>query len=98
MSEELAFLSLTEAAARIRAGELSPVAYTQALLGANPVNDPTERRPLQVLQGDPPSPFNPPSGCPFVGRCPLAEARCAEERPVLEEVAPGQRVACWLTA
>ncbi len=44
--------------------------YTQALLGANPINDPSDRRPLTVLEGDVPSPFDMPPGCPFAGRCP----------------------------
>ena len=69
--------------------------YTQALLGANPINDPTERRPLTVLQGDVPSPYELPKGCPFAGRCPVAEARCHEENPPLETKADGHRVACW---
>ncbi len=69
--------------------------YTRALLGANPIDDPDDRRPLTVLQGDVPSPFNPPKGCPFVGRCPLAFDRCHQERPQLEVKANGQRVACF---
>ncbi|MEM1185489.1 MAG: dipeptide ABC transporter ATP-binding protein [Planctomycetota bacterium] len=69
--------------------------YTQALLGANPIDDPDDRRPLTVLQGDVPSPFNPPKGCPFVGRCPKAFDRCETERPTLEAKANGQRVACF---
>ncbi len=69
--------------------------YTRALLGANPIDDPDDRRPLTVLQGDVPSPFNPPKGCPFVGRCPLAFDRCHQERPQLEVKKSGQRVACF---
>jgi len=69
--------------------------YTQALLGANPIDDPDDRRPLTVLQGDVPSPFDPPKGCPFVGRCPRAFDRCHAERPTLEIKANGQRVACF---
>ncbi len=59
--------------------------YTKALLGANPIDDPDQRgrKPLTVLQGDVPSPFNPPKGCPFVGRCPIAMERCATDRPEL---------------
>jgi len=70
--------------------------YTKALLGANPVNDPDDRRPLTVLEGDVPSPFNPPPGCPFVGRCPVAVERCGHEMPPLVEKNSGQRVACWV--
>jgi len=70
--------------------------YTQALLGANPINDPDERRDLVVLQGDVPSPFDLPPGCAFAGRCPIAEERCRVERPPLERKSDGSRVACWL--
>ncbi len=71
--------------------------YTKALLGANPINDPDEQRELTVLQGDVPSPFHLPPGCPFAGRCPVAEDRCRVERPPLETRAEGHRVACWVT-
>jgi oligopeptide/dipeptide ABC transporter ATP-binding protein len=70
--------------------------YTQALLGANPINDPDERRPLTVLAGDVPSPYELPKGCAFAGRCPIAEERCRAERPPLELKHSGHRVACWL--
>lgn len=69
--------------------------YTQALLGANPVNDPDDRKPLTVLEGDVPSPYNPPKGCPFVGRCPLAMDRCSQEMPPLVQHGVGHQVACW---
>jgi oligopeptide transport system ATP-binding protein len=69
--------------------------YTRALLGANPIDDPAERRELTVLQGDVPSPFKPPAGCPFVGRCPAKLERCASDKPVLESHGPDQDVACW---
>lgn len=57
--------------------------YTQALLGANPIDDPSDRRPLTVLQGDVPSPFSPPTGCPFQTRCPRVHDRCRQEMPKL---------------
>lgn len=69
--------------------------YTKALLGANPIDDPADRRPLTVLQGDVPSPFNPPTGCPFQTRCPLVMDRCKREMPPLERKAAGHDVACW---
>ncbi|MFT5287108.1 MAG: oligopeptide/dipeptide ABC transporter ATP-binding protein [Planctomycetota bacterium] len=70
--------------------------YTKALLGANPINDPDEKRELTVLQGDVPSPFNPPAGCPFVTRCPVVEARCHEGMPPLVDKGDGHRVACFV--
>lgn len=69
--------------------------YTQALLGANPIDDPDDRRPLKVLQGDVPSPINPSPGCPFQGRCPLVTDRCRVEMPPLVSHGPGHLVACW---
>ena len=68
--------------------------YTQALLGANPIDDPSERRPLTVLQGDVPSPFSPPPGCAFAGRCPHVMDRCRTERPLLE-IKGGHPTACF---
>ncbi|MBN9526151.1 MAG: ATP-binding cassette domain-containing protein [Alphaproteobacteria bacterium] len=72
--------------------------YTQALLAAAPVPDPVRRRRRILLKGDLPSPLNPPAGCPFHTRCPVAIARCRTERPRLSEVATGHRVACHLVA
>jgi oligopeptide/dipeptide ABC transporter ATP-binding protein len=70
--------------------------YTEALLSAVPVPTPGARSKRIVLQGDVPSPINPPSGCHFHTRCPYAEARCKTESPVLREVGPGRKVACHL--
>ncbi|HYV40010.1 MAG TPA: oligopeptide/dipeptide ABC transporter ATP-binding protein, partial [Gemmataceae bacterium] len=70
--------------------------YTQALISAVPVVDPDSKRKRIVLPGDVPSPINPPSGCPFHPRCPVAEARCKTEVPALREVAPGHWAACHL--
>ena len=69
--------------------------YTKALLGANPINDPRDRRELVVLQGDVPSPYDPPPGCPFAGRCPLVMDRCHEEMPPLVATSTGESVACF---
>ena len=69
--------------------------YTQALLRSNPVNDPDDRSELYILEGEVPSPRNPPAGCPFVTRCEIAEQRCRTDRPVLEQCDNGQQVACW---
>ena len=70
--------------------------YTEQLLLAVPVPDPRVKRQKRVLQGDVPSPVNPPSGCHFHTRCPYAVDRCKAESPPLREVRPGQMVACHL--
>jgi oligopeptide transport system ATP-binding protein len=73
--------------------------YTQALLSAIPIPDPVveRRRKRIVLTGDIPSPVNPPSGCRFHTRCPLAFDRCTTEVPPLREYAPGHFAAChWV--
>jgi oligopeptide transport system ATP-binding protein len=70
--------------------------YTQALLSAVPVVDPDAKRTRIVLPGDVPSPIDPPAGCPFHPRCPIAEERCRVEIPPLREIAPGHLAACHL--
>jgi peptide/nickel transport system ATP-binding protein len=70
--------------------------YTEALLAAVPVPNPRVKRKKQLLQGDVPSPINPPPGCTFHTRCPYAEAQCKIDVPALREVSPGHRVACHL--
>ncbi|SFJ96948.1 oligopeptide transport system ATP-binding protein [Amycolatopsis sacchari] len=69
--------------------------YTVALLASIPKLDPGARGKKPVtLEGEPPSPISPPSGCRFHTRCPFAQDRCATEAPVLRELAPGHSVAC----
>ncbi len=68
--------------------------YTQALLSAVPEADPEIKKERIILEGEIPSPLNIPSGCPFRTRCKYATEKCASERPVSKEVAPGHRVAC----
>jgi oligopeptide/dipeptide ABC transporter ATP-binding protein len=70
--------------------------YTKALLAAAPIADPKAARARQrtVLQGELPSPIDPPAGCPFHSRCPIAQDRCKLERPVLRPVAGGTLAAC----
>jgi oligopeptide transport system ATP-binding protein len=70
--------------------------YTQALLSAVPVVDPDSKRKRIVLPGDVPSPMDPPSGCPFHPRCPIAEERCRTELPRLRAVGPERLAACHL--
>ncbi len=72
--------------------------YSEALLDAVPVPDPTVRRERTILRGDVPSPVNPPKGCAFHARCPLAEPVCSEVPPPLVDTGDGHRVACHVRA
>ncbi len=70
--------------------------YTKALMSAIPVPNPKLKRQRTVLKGDVPSPLNPPTGCRFHPRCPVAEKICSEQEPEFREVIPGHFVACWM--
>lgn len=69
--------------------------YTRALLSCNPITDPDQRGELTVLEGEVPSPYHPPAGCPFVTRCPIKTQQCETENPPLVDHGGGHRVACW---
>jgi oligopeptide transport system ATP-binding protein len=73
--------------------------YTQALLSAAPIPDPDLKKKRIILTGDVPTPVNPPSGCSFRTRCPIAEARCADAVPPLvqkKKGVHGHQAACFL--
>jgi oligopeptide/dipeptide ABC transporter ATP-binding protein len=69
--------------------------YTQALMSAIPIPDPRIKRDRIILTGDVPSPLNPPSGCRFHPRCPVAMDHCKVEEPTFKEVSQGHWAACW---
>ena len=69
--------------------------YTRALMSAIPIPDPTLKRERTILKGDVPSPLNPPTGCRFHPRCPIAVEQCSQQEPVFREAAPDHWVACW---
>jgi oligopeptide/dipeptide ABC transporter ATP-binding protein len=70
--------------------------YTQALMSAIPIPDPTYKRKRIILQGDVPSPLNPPRGCRFHTRCPLAFDKCTQEEPPFKDYGQEHFAACWL--
>jgi len=98
MSKRVAVMYLGKIVELANAGDLYAGAahpYTKALLSAVPVPDPTRKRKRLILQGDVPSPIDPPSGCHFHPRCPIAEkGLCDQKVPPLREVSLGHEVAC----
>ncbi|WP_349632713.1 ABC transporter ATP-binding protein [Neobacillus sp. WH10] len=70
--------------------------YTKALIHSIPINNPKEKKEGITLEGDIPSPIDPPMGCRFASRCPECFARCIEEAPAFQEVKPGHFAACHL--
>lgn len=70
--------------------------YTQALMSAIPSPNPKIKKQRTILKGDVPSPLNPPKGCRFHPRCPIADKICSEQEPEFREVSPGHHVACWM--
>ena len=90
----LGFVAETAPKEMLYAKPLHP--YTEALLSAVPIPDPTLHKERIILEGDIPSTINLPKGCPFAARCKKCKPVCLEERPVTHEVEPGHFVACHL--
>ena len=71
--------------------------YTESLLSSVPIPNPhIGRQKIKRLKGEVPSSINPPSGCPFHTRCPIAEKKCSNEKPIFREIKPDHFIACHL--
>ena len=86
--------SVVEIGAKAALFEAPQHPYTRALMAATPVADPQARKVRVALSGEPPSPIDPPAGCAFHPRCPLASEVCRREAPALTQK-HGREVACW---
>ena len=98
ISDEVAVMYLGRIVERTSSKELyaKPMhPYTRVLMSAIPTMDTSQRGVKKSLGGEIPSPSNPPSGCPFHPRCPIAEENCSKQRPQLEDIGGGHFVACW---
>ncbi len=98
ISDEVAVMYLGGIVERASSKELyaKPMhPYTRVLMAAIPTMDTSQRGVKKALGGEIPSPSNPPSGCPFHPRCPIAEEKCSKQRPQLEDIGGRHFVACW---
>ena len=100
ISDEIAVMYLGRTVEQAPAAELfgnARHAYTRALISAAPIPDPVleRRRKRVILEGDPPNPINPPPGCAFSPRCPVAIDRCHRDPPPREPAGPAHTVSCW---
>lgn len=98
LSDRIVIMYLGRVMEEIEARDLQKVKhpYSLSLLSAIPIPNPEAKKTRIILKGDVPSPINPPSGCVFHTRCPIAVDRCKKEIPILREIAPGQKAACHL--
>ena len=98
ISDEVAVMYLGRIVERASSKELYTMPmhpYTRVLMSAIPTMDTSQRGVKKALGGEIPSPSDPPSGCPFHPRCPIAEEKCSKQMPQLEDVGGGHFVACW---